>query len=86
MKFFNNDLGIHALIVYFCFVLIDLINDYKNIYFRSNVCLCGGFLCALLFLKFILGIKGGYKGVFRFIGMLFKRDFNFNYFLYEKRL
>ena len=30
MMFFYNDLGIHALIVYFCFVLIDLINDYKK--------------------------------------------------------
>ena len=38
-EFFNNNLGIHALIVYFCFVLIDLINDYKNIYSRNNVCL-----------------------------------------------
>ena len=26
--------GIRTLIVYFCFVLIDLINDDKNIYFR----------------------------------------------------
>ena len=52
-------------------MLIDLINDYKNIYSRNNVCLCGGFLCALLFLKFIFGIKGGYEGVFRFAGMLF---------------
>ena len=30
MMFFYNDLGIHALIVCFCFVLIDLINDYKK--------------------------------------------------------
>ena len=30
---------IHAMIVYFCFVLIDLINSYKNIYSRNNVCL-----------------------------------------------
>ena len=52
-------------------MLIDLINDYKNIYSRNNVCLCGDFLCALLFLKFIFGIKGGYEGVFRFAGMLF---------------
>ena len=52
-------------------MLIDLINDYKNIYSRNNVCLCGGFLCALLFLKFIFGIKGVYEGVFRFAGMLF---------------
>ena len=32
IKFFYNDLGIRALIIYFCFVL----NDYKNIYSRNN--------------------------------------------------
>ena len=84
MKFFNNDLGIHALIVYFCFVLIDLINDYKNVYFRNNVCLCGGFLCALLFLKFIFGIKGGYEVVFRLIGMLFNVILNLIIFCMKK--
>ena len=30
MNFFYNNLGIHAMIIYFCFMLIDLINDYKN--------------------------------------------------------
>ena len=38
-KIFYSDLGIHTLIVYFCFVLIDLIDDYKNIYSRNNVCM-----------------------------------------------
>ena len=28
--FFYNNLDVHALIVYFCFVLIDLINDYTK--------------------------------------------------------
>ena len=37
--FFKIILGICAMIIYFCFVLIDLINDYKNIYSRNNVCL-----------------------------------------------
>ena len=32
-------MGIHAMIVYFCFVLIDLINGYKNVYSRNNACL-----------------------------------------------
>ena len=32
-------MGIHAMILYFCFVLIDLINGYKNIYSRNNACL-----------------------------------------------
>ena len=41
-KFFYNNLGILAAIIYFCFVLIDLINDYTNIYSR-NVCF-GGYL------------------------------------------
>ena len=39
MNFLNNNLGIRALIIYFCFVLIDLINDYKNIYSGNNICL-----------------------------------------------
>ena len=40
MNFLNNNLGIRALIIYFCFVLIDLINDYKNIYSgNNNICL-----------------------------------------------
>ena len=30
MNFLNNNLGIHALIIYSRFVLIDLINDYKK--------------------------------------------------------
>ena len=30
MEFFNNNLGIHALIVYFYCMLIDSINNYKN--------------------------------------------------------
>ena len=30
---------IHAMTVYFCFVLIDLINGYKNVYSRNKVCL-----------------------------------------------
>ena len=32
-------MGIHATIGYFCFVLIDLINGYRNVYSRNNVCL-----------------------------------------------
>ena len=27
------------MIVYFCFVLIDLINGYRNVYSSNNVCL-----------------------------------------------
>ena len=42
MKFIYNNLGIHGLLIYFCFILIDLINDYKNIYsHNNNVCLVG---------------------------------------------
>ena len=28
-----------VMIVYFCFVLIDLINGYKNVYSHNNACL-----------------------------------------------
>ena len=35
-KFFYNNYGIRAVIIYFYFVLIDLINDYKNIYSHNN--------------------------------------------------
>ena len=39
-NFFNNNLGIRTVIIYFAFVLIDLINDYKNIYSgNDNICL-----------------------------------------------
>ena len=48
MKFFCNNLGIRALIIYFCFVLIGLINDYKNIYCRNNVCLG---VCEMVFMR-----------------------------------
>ena len=30
-NFFNNNFGIRAVVIYFYIVLIDLINDYKNI-------------------------------------------------------
>ena len=49
MKFFYNNLVIRALIIYFCFVLIDLINDYKNIYFRNNN-VCVG-VCGMVFMR-----------------------------------
>ena len=40
MNFFYNHLGIGALIICFLFVLIDLINDYKNVYsHNNNICL-----------------------------------------------
>ena len=38
--FFIIILGTHLMIIYFYVVLIDLINDYENIYSRNNnVCL-----------------------------------------------
>ena len=38
MKFFYNNLGIRAVIIYFCFVLIDLIIMTTTIFiFRNNV-------------------------------------------------
>ena len=58
----------HALIIYFCFVLIDLINDYKNIYSRNNnVCLG---VCKMVFMS-INTFKNYFqyvKGVQRFLG------------------
>ena len=68
MKFFYNNWGIRALIIYFCFAFIDLINDYKNIY-SHNVCL-GDFMCINTF-KNYFKIKGGYAGILRSVGMLF---------------
>ena len=32
-KFFNNNFGIRAVVTYLCFVLIDLLNDYKKCLF-----------------------------------------------------
>ena len=37
-EIFYNNWGIRAVIICFCFVLMGLINDYKNIYSR-NVCM-----------------------------------------------
>ena len=31
---FNNNFSIRAVVIYLCFVLIDLINDYKKCLFR----------------------------------------------------
>ena len=45
------------MIRYFCFVLIDLINDYKNIYsWNNNVC--------MMFFMIIVSMKRGYEMVF----------------------
>ena len=61
MKIFYNNLGIHAMTIYFCFVLIDLINDYKNVYSRSNnVCLG---VCMMVFMR-IVSIKGLWDGFY----------------------
>ena len=61
IKFFCNNLGILAVIIYFCFVLIDLSNDYKNIYsLNTNACLR---VCVVVFkmlLKMIFSMKRGY--------------------------
>ena len=66
------------MIIYFCFVLIGLINDYKNIYSRnSNVCLG---ICEMVFMRIITfknyrsyekGLWTGERGVFVFVGMIF---------------
>ena len=54
LEIFYNNWGIRAFIIYFCFMLIDLINDYKNIYSRNNnVCLVV-FMCIDTFKKLLL--------------------------------
>ena len=40
LKLFYNNLGIHAVIICFCFVLIDLVNDYKIV-------------CIMVFMKIV---------------------------------
>ena len=68
--FFYNNLGIRALIIYFCFVLIDLINDYKNIYSRNNnVCLVV-FMCIDTFKRLLL-VWNGLWGYFQIFGYTF---------------
>ena len=53
------------MIIYFCFALIDLINDYKNIFSRdNNVCLEVSvvvFMCIITFKKIIFSMKRGDK-------------------------
>ena len=54
LEIFYNNWGIRVFIIYFCFMLIDLINDYKNIYSRNNnVCLVV-FMCIDTFKKLLL--------------------------------
>ena len=54
MIFFYNNWVIHTLMAYFCFALIGLINDYKNICYRNNnVCLVV-FMCINTFKKLLL--------------------------------
>ena len=60
---FHNNQGIRAVIIHFCFVLIDLINDYRNVYSRNNV-------CVMIFMR-IVSMKRGYESIFRFVSMLF---------------
>ena len=57
MKFFNNNLDICALIIYFCFVPIYMTNDYKNhkkylilvlLFYGDNVCLG---VCVAVFMR-----------------------------------
>ena len=52
INFFNNNLGKRALITYFCFVLIDLINDYQNIILVLIINVCLG-ICMMAFMRII---------------------------------
>ena len=69
-------------------MLIDLINDYKNIYFHNNVCVG---VCEMVFMRIdtfkslFLAWKKYYKNVFVFLCMLFKHDYKFNCFFSMKR-
>ena len=36
VKIFCNSFAVRAVVIYFYFVLIDLINDYKNIHAHNN--------------------------------------------------
>ena len=50
-KIFYNNLGIRAMIIYFWFVLIDLINDNKDVYScNNNVCLR---VCVIDFMRIV---------------------------------
>ena len=66
--FFYNNLRIRALVIYFCFVFINLINDYKIVYSRNNN-LCLG-VCMMVFMRIDTFFKnycwygGGYLRVF----------------------
>ena len=57
MNFFYNNLVIRDMIIYFCFVLIDLVNNYKNVYSHNdNVCLG----VRMMFFMRAVSIKRGY--------------------------
>ena len=49
--FFIIIIGIRALVIHFCFVLIDSINVYRNVYYHNNdVCLE---ICMMVFMTII---------------------------------
>ena len=78
--FFYNNLGIHAVIIYFCFVLIDLINSYKIVctmvfikivcimVFYTNCYFAMVFMWIVFFRIIVISMK---RGVLRFVSMLF---------------
>ena len=69
---------------YFCFALIGLINDYKNICYRNNnVCLVV-FMCINTFKKLLLVWKGVIGGIFGFVGMIFNVILNLVIFNIKK--
>ena len=71
MKFFYNNQGIRALIIYFDCILIDLINDYKKKFILVIIMFVWWFLWELILLKDYCWYEMGYEGIFRFVGMLF---------------
>ena len=69
-------------------MLIDLINDYEDIYFSNNVCVG---VCEMVFMRIdtfkrlFFSMKKCYGGVFVFVCVFFERDYEFNCFFSMKR-
>ena len=59
VQFFYNNFGIRAVIIYFSFVLIGFINDYKHIY-SCNVYLG---VCGMIFMTVFFSIKNCYESI-----------------------
>ena len=70
-KIFYDNFGIRAVVIYFYFVLIDLINDYKNIYSHKKTSNIIIIIIIIIIIMRIVSMKRDRENIFRFVSILF---------------